>query len=91
MRGVRVVTATFTALSVLVPGFLLVNPPRGNEYFPVEFAWQPALFGTLVAGALGTFFAARFGGRIDDIRASELPPIPDGDLISDDRGDQQVH
>jgi hypothetical protein len=91
MRGVRVVTATFTALSVIVPGFLLIYPPRGTAYYPVEFTWQPALFGTLIAGALGTFFAARFGGRIDDIRVTELAPIPDADLVSDERSDEQVH
>lgn len=90
MRGVRVITATFTVLSVIIPGFLLLNPPRGNHFFPVEFEWESGLYGTLITGVLATFFATRFGGRADDIRASELLPVRDAELVRD-ADDEVMH
>jgi hypothetical protein len=90
MRGVRIITATFASLSLLEALMLLSHPPRGNHYYPIDFDWGPGLYATAVIGFLGVIFAARFGGRIDDIDTRDLPePAPE--LSPDQSVDRTLH
>ena len=91
MRGVRIITAMFAALSILETAQLLAFPPHGNRYIPVEFEWGWGLYASLGLGILGVLFAARFGGRIDDIDVSELAPEPAPSLSPDAHPDRTLH
>jgi hypothetical protein len=91
MRGVRIITAMFAALSVVEAAQLLLMPPRGRPYVPVVFEWRYGVYATLVLGALGVFFGARFGGRLDDIDAGELAPEPAPDLSPDASNERTIH
>jgi hypothetical protein len=91
MRGVRIITAMFAALSVVETVQLLASPPHGNRYLPVDFEWGWGLYASLVLGVLGVALAARFGGRIDDIDVTELAPDPAPHLSPDASHERTLH
>jgi hypothetical protein len=69
MRGVRIVTVAFAALTAIEVGMMLSLPPQSSRLRPVELAWG---FGIYLSGAVSLVavaVAARFGGRIDDLPA----------------------
>jgi len=75
MRGVRIVTALFAALTLAEVIMMLSLPPQSSRLRPVELAWG---FGIYLSGAVsvaGVLIASRFGGRIDDLPAT---PWQDG-------------
>jgi hypothetical protein len=69
MRGVRIITATFAAMTLAEVLMLLSLPPRGSQHVSVEFSWGWGLYASGIASLLGIFFGARFGGRLDRIEA----------------------
>jgi len=91
MRGVRIVTAMFAALSVVEPAELLLHPPHASRYLPLSFEWGWGLFATLALGVLGAVLGARFGGRLDDIDARELAPEPVAELSPDTSDERILH
>lgn len=91
MRGVRVITALFAALSVVESLQLFMYPPRGSRYIPVSFDWGFGLHATLVLGALGVLCAARFGGRTDQLDSLELLQEPDASLSRDREDEPTLH
>jgi hypothetical protein len=91
MRGVRIVTAMFAALSVIEPAQLLLWPPHGNRLVPLRYEWGPGIYATLALGVLGVVLGARFGGRLDDIDVRELAPDPAPDLSPDHSDERTLH
>jgi hypothetical protein len=91
MRGVRIVTAMFAALSMLESAQLLLNPPHGSRFVPLSFDWGYGIYATCVLGFVGLILAARFGGRIDDIDVRELLPEPEPDLLPDENPERTLH
>lgn len=91
MRGVRVIAAAFSGLSVIEVVQLLTNPPRGGRYVPVAFEWGPGLHATLALGLAGVLVAARFGGRVDDVDERELRPQPEPRGSTDIDEDRTLH
>jgi hypothetical protein len=91
MRGVRIITAMFAALSVVESSELLLRPPHGSRFVPVSFDWGWGLYATLALGIVGVVCGARFGGRIDDIDARELLPAPLADLSPDESEERTLH
>lgn len=91
MRGVRIITAMFAALSVVETAQLLLFPPHGGRYVPLDFDWGWGLYASLVLGVLGVAVAARFGGRLDDIDAQELEKGPGPELSPDESTDRTLH
>jgi hypothetical protein len=91
MRGVRIVTGMFAAISVVESAQLLLHPPRGNTYVPVAFEWGWGLYATLVLGIVGVALAARFGGRVDDIDVREFSTAPETELSPDESDDRTLH
>lgn len=91
MRGVRIITAMFAALSVVETFQLLMMPPRGHRYVPVVYEWREGLYATLVLGVVGVFFAARFGGRLDDIDVREFAKEAEQDLSPDTSEERTIH
>jgi hypothetical protein len=91
MRGVRIVTATFAAMSAVETTMLLLMPPHGNRYRVLQFDWGTGIYLTLALGIIGTALGARFGGRLDDIDAKELLPEPEPDLSPDHDESRTLH
>jgi hypothetical protein len=91
MRGVRIITAMFAALSIVETFQLLMMPPRGHRYVPVVFEWREGLYATLALGVLGVFFAVRFGGRRDDIDVQEFAKERERELSPDASEERTIH
>jgi hypothetical protein len=69
MRGVRVITALFSSLTLAEAAMLILLPPSGSRHVGVDLSWGWGLYAGALVSALGVFFGARFGGRLDDIEA----------------------
>jgi hypothetical protein len=91
MRGVRIITAMFAALSVVESSELLLRPPHGSRFVPLSFDWGWGLYATLALGIVGMICGARFGGRVDDIDARELLPAKLADLSPDESEERMLH
>ncbi|HEX3594242.1 MAG TPA: hypothetical protein VHU80_04045 [Polyangiaceae bacterium] len=91
MRGVRIITAMFAALSVVESGELLLRPPHGSRFVPLAFDWGWGLYATLALGVIGVALGARFGGRNDDIDARELLPAPLAELNPEESDERTLH
>ncbi|MFO0568255.1 MAG: hypothetical protein U0263_21520 [Polyangiaceae bacterium] len=71
MRGVRIVTALFAALTLVEVGMMLSLPPQSSRLRPVELAWGFGIYMSGIVSIVAVLVAARFGGRVDD-----LPSVP---------------
>ncbi len=91
MRGVRIVTTMFAALSVVECAQLLLNPPHGNRFLPLRFEWGWGIYASLALGVVGMVLGATFGGRIDDIDARELQREREPDLSPDASDERTLH
>jgi hypothetical protein len=69
MRGARVAAAFLCAVPAVTASILWLRPPRGGR-IPLRFDWGWGLYATLALGLVATVVAARFGGRVDDIRVT---------------------
>ena len=76
MRGVRIICATFAAMTLLEAIMLMAMPPAGSQHVTIEFSWGWGLYASAVAGALGILFASRFGGPIGQRAAAERRKPP---------------
>jgi hypothetical protein len=91
MRGVRIVTCLFAALSAVESAQLMLMPPHGSRFAPLVFDWGPGIYATLVLGILGVLVGARFGGRLDDIDVHELEQAHSPDLSPDASHERTLH
>jgi hypothetical protein len=62
MRGVRIILATFAAMTVGEVAMLLSLPPTSRGY-AVEYSWAFGIFLSGALGLVGIAAAVRFGGR----------------------------
>jgi len=81
MRGVRAISILFAAMTAAEVLMLVALPPRPNHYVAFEYAFGWGLYLSAALSVVGTWFAARFGGRLDDVEA--IPYI-------DERGHKHV-
>jgi hypothetical protein len=72
MRGVRIICATFAAMTLLEAIMLMAMPPAGSRHVTLEFSWGWGLYASAVAGLLGILFASRFGGPLTQPAPAEL-------------------
>lgn len=80
MRGVRIVSVAFAALTLIEVGMMMSLPPQSSRLRPVELAWGFGIYASAAVSVIAMVVAARFGGRLDD-----LPAVP----WRDDRGRRQ--
>lgn len=64
LRGVRIITAAFAALTLVEIVMLFIAPPHAT-HVPIEFRWGWGLQASLVASTLGILVATRLGGRLE--------------------------
>jgi hypothetical protein len=67
LRGVRLVTAMFAAMTLIEAGILLSLPPRAQHHVPLEIVWRWGIYASLVTSALGVVAALRLGGKLADL------------------------
>lgn len=72
LRGVRVIAATFSAMTLGEAAMLLLRPPAEHGYvsYGLEYTW--GLYASAVVSAAAIAVAVRLGGRLEDLR--DLPP-----------------
>ncbi len=88
MRGVRIITVLFAAMTLGEVIMLWSLPPQGHRLVPVDFTWGWGLYASFLVSALGVYFGARFGGKLDDLKAA--PWQSDDGSIHVDRSDGQL-
>jgi hypothetical protein len=69
MRGVRIICALFAAMTLGEVVVLMAMPPRASRYLSFEFEWGWGIWASGVVSLVALYFAARFGGRADDLPA----------------------
>lgn len=83
MRGVRIVTATFAAMTLLEVAMLLGFPPESRGY-RVDFEWGFGLYVSGIVSLLAVAIATRFGGP-------RAPLTPARATSSKTRSDRILH
>lgn len=71
LRGIRVIAATFAAMTVGEVALLAVKRPSEQAYFSYGVDYAYGLYASGIVGFLAFLVALRLGGRIDDV--SHLP------------------
>ncbi|MES1173963.1 MAG: hypothetical protein ABUL62_06505 [Myxococcales bacterium] len=64
LRGIRLVTALFAAMTLIEAGMLLSTPPQPSHHVPLEIVWRWGIFASLANAVLGIVIAARLGGDL---------------------------
>jgi hypothetical protein len=94
MRGVRIVTVMFAAMTFTEALMLWLMPPR-RGLVPLELHFRYGLFLSAAISLVGVAVAARFGGRLDKLPKFLLdtrePPAPPGDLPRESSAGQTLH
>jgi hypothetical protein len=71
LRGVRLIAAMFASMTLLEAAMMVALPPQSRRLIPIDYSWAWGLYASAAISALGVLFAARLGGRVDD-----LPALP---------------
>jgi hypothetical protein len=69
MRGARVAAVFLAAIPAMTIAILLARPPHGG-IIPIRFTFDWPMWATLGVSLVAVAFAARLGGRVDDIRVA---------------------
>lgn len=64
LRGVRLVTALFAAMTLIEAVMLLSTPPHAQHHLPLEIVWRWGIYASLATSVLGILTALRLGGDL---------------------------
>jgi hypothetical protein len=64
LRGIRLVTALFAAMTLIEAGMLLSTPPQTSHRVPLEIVWRWGIYASLANAILGIGTALRLGGDL---------------------------
>jgi hypothetical protein len=67
LRGVRLVTALFAAMTLIEAGMLLSVPPQASHRVPLEIVWRWGIYASLFNAVLGIVTAVRLGGKLQHL------------------------
>jgi hypothetical protein len=67
LRGVRLVTALFAAMTLIEAGMLLSTPPQSRHGMPLEIVWRWGIYASLLTSVAGIVCALRLGGTLRDL------------------------
>ncbi len=67
LRGIRLVTALFAAMTLIEAGMLLATPPQSRHGMPLEIVWRWGIYASLLTSLLGIAAALRLGGNLQDL------------------------
>jgi len=67
LRGVRLVTAMFAAMTMIEAAMLLSTPPRSQHQLPLEIVWRWGIYASLLTSLVGVVTALRLGGSLEHL------------------------
>ena len=67
MRGVRLVTVVFAAMTGIEVMLMLTTPPRSTHGVPLEFVWRWGIYASLATSLAGVAGALRLGGNLQNL------------------------
>ena len=67
LRGVRLVTVVFAAMTAIEVSLLLATPPQSRHHVPLEIVWRWGIYASLATSLLGVASALRLGGGLQDL------------------------
>lgn len=67
LRGVRLVTVLFAAMTLVEVGMLLSIPPKTQHQVPLEIAWRWGIYASLLCSVAGIATAIRLGGTLRNL------------------------
>jgi len=67
LRGIRLVTALFAAMTLIEACMLLSTPPRARHGMPLEIVWRWGIYASLLTSVAGIVAALRLGGKLQDL------------------------
>jgi hypothetical protein len=67
LRGVRLVTALFAAMTLVEACMLLATPPQSRHGLPLEIVWRWGIYASLLTSVAGVASALRLGGSVRDL------------------------
>jgi hypothetical protein len=67
LRGVRLVSAMFAAMTLIEAGILLSMPPHAQHHVPLEIVWRWGIYASLGVSLVGIAVALRLGGKLADL------------------------
>lgn len=67
LRGVRLVTTLFAAMTLIEAGMLLSTPPQSRHGLPLEIVWRWGIYASLLTSIAGIATALRLGGTLQDL------------------------
>ena len=67
LRGVRLVTALFAAMTLIEAGMLLSTPPQTQHHMPLEIVWRWGIYASLATSLVGIVTALRLGGDLQNL------------------------
>ena len=73
LRGVRLISAGFAAVTSIEVAMLALLPTRQSRYVAFEYDWAIGLYLSLIPSWLGVYVGARLGGRVGPAPASVQP------------------
>jgi hypothetical protein len=72
MRGVRIVCVLFAVLTLAEVTMMMSLPPQSSRMRPVDLSWGWGIYLSGAVSLVAALVASRFGGRIDDISATDF-------------------
>jgi len=67
LRGVRLVTALFAAMTLIEACMLLSTPPQTQHHVPLEIVWRWGIYASLLTSIAGIGAALRLGGSLENL------------------------
>jgi hypothetical protein len=67
LRGIRLVTALFAAMTLIETGMLLSTPPQSRHGLPLEIVWRWGIYASLLTSIAGLAAALRLGGTLQNL------------------------
>jgi len=67
LRGIRLVTALFAAMTLIEACMLLATPPQSRHGMPLEIVWRWGIYASLLSSIAGIAAALRLGGSLQDL------------------------
>src|SRR4051812_30890252 len=64
LRGIRLVTVLFAAMTLIEAGMLLSTPPQPSHHVPLQIVWRWGIYASLANAVLGILAAVRLGGDL---------------------------
>lgn len=77
LRGIRIIAATFSVMTLGETVMLRFLPPAESVYFTSGLGWAWGLYASAVVSLTATIVASRLGGSVEDLRDLPAQGVPE--------------